>query len=236
MKKIILIIVVLLTAISIGLFLSDKFISSGDNLHLLSSAISSSSVRTSSIVKKCDCICPNGTYGLRIFIGGKGSKKDSEHIKWIQEISGSGEEFVIITLDQGVNNAYKQVENLIKEKQSGCPKVKVLIVGFSLGAALATNLEKALDKGNCIDTFTIDGPSGNSGKTDWCKMKVPSLFNAELKQICKARNSPNYRDVNWTNGNSGSSDHYPWSDPEKYKDVLDDLKKRLKNKVKSCTV
>lgn len=182
-----------------------------------SSNISVGVVSGGSGVPSCDCVCP---YAAKIVILGIGSTANSPEARWFQEnVPGS----TIYPLSGGLAARINQIRNQIKQIQGNlCPKQKILIIGYSLGASIAKNLKSEFP---CIDVIAVDPPD-----TNWCRFFMARWVSPALRQICRSNSVSANTTVNWTSGNSGDTgNHYPWNNATANAQKLRDLKATIDN-------
>lgn len=180
----------------------------------------------------CPCVCP---YGKIIVVLGVKSKPGDKEYEWFKEHFPSAE---LIPLRRSAGDAkFKEIKERIMTQVNDpvCPKQKILLIGYSMGAAIVKSLEA--ECADCADIIAIDPPYPSKICTRTL-VWLSKPFSAQLRQICKA--SPitltgNDEQINWTNGNSLNPDHYPWNNLTKENvRKLEELKETIYRKINTC--
>lgn len=198
------------------------------------------------------CTCP---YRI-LAVGGTGSTHDPNDptkpdpiskafFDFIYQVTGDSISIPLHDNGQGesANTAANYVEQQIKAELEKKPKRKVLVIAYSLGAIVSHNVMNRLSSAEklCVDILPIDPPT----KHPSCK-NLP-VFIQRLIPACKQINDANNGQnpiggdpdlIDWTGGTANpSSDHDPFSDQttRANKKKLEELKKKIKEKINSCS-
>ncbi len=205
----------------------------GTSLNRESGIVSSNTDSGSGVVTACPCVCP---YGKIIIVLGIKSKPGDKDYEWFKSNFPTAE---LIPLGKSAGDAKiaeikKKVLDYVNDTK--CPKQKLLLIGYSLGAAIVKDLKA--DCKDCADIIAIDPPYPSRVCTRTL-VWISKPFSAQLRQICRGSSAdmsdPDDIQVNWTNGNSLSGDHYPWRNLNRQNtERLAALKRMIDQKINDC--
>ncbi len=190
---------------------------------------------------KPKCTCP---YSI-ISIGGTGSDSNDSFSRWITKMYPKVKNMPLNNIDRNGNQTDVQsdriaeIESQIRQELNKTPQKKVLIIAYSLGGSIATNISQKINS-PCVEVFTIDPPTTNHDSipsNQFCR-RVGGWVRNDLKHICAAEKSikTSKDNVNWTDGEASGEDHDPFTTPrsDESQDKIDNLTKRLDEKIRSC--
>jgi predicted alpha/beta hydrolase family esterase len=190
---------------------------------------------------KKTCKCPYRVMS----VAGTGSTGADPFSTWIKQMYPRGTHMSLNNVNQNgdqtdiSNEQIAAIEQGIQSQLDATPKRKVLVIAYSLGGSVVTNIAQKLNN-PCLEVMVIDSPTSNHPsipKSDMCK-SIGGLFRNDLRQICRAEhgvvNNPNY--VNWTGGTASGNAHDPFTTPRdsEAQKKIDDLRKKINTKIRSC--